>query len=750
MSESRSGRGVAAYYARLNRQIEQWLLWVLAAVLWLGIAAILSYALLEINQVDVMLGAPAPVDIRANQTTEYRSDVLTGQAREAAALSVPDIYTPLDRSTGLAQVETTRSLFNYIRVVRADATASREHLLSNLMLIDVVPVSAELATTLLDMSEANFESAETETSRIVAQIMRGAVRNEDLGAVSDKVVQAAPFFSPSEADQEIVVFDVTPHLIQPNVLFDEVATAEARELARNETPFVVQSVQKDQIIIRSGQIVNDLHLETLAELGLLHLERNWAGIARNAIVSLLMVTLLGLYFYRYADLHFRRRRYLLLLTVLMLGAVGSAEFLLNQDALLRYVYPGAAFAMLLAVVYDTRFAIYLTLLIGSLVGYAAGGSLELAFYAIIGSLIAILSLRGAERINDFFRAGLLAAVGNFVVILLFNFADSIVWGEFWQLVGYALVSGGFSAMLTILGFYIIGSLFGITTVLQIQDLSRFDQPLMQELLRRAPGTYHHSIMVANLAERAAEEVGANSLLVRVGAFYHDIGKMSQAPFYTENQEGHNPHDEMDPYESADIIIGHVTNGLDLARQSGLPERLQDFIAEHHGDQVLKHFYRKACNQAGVAPSTGAAMQSVEIVDRERFRYPGPAPRTRETGIVMMADTVEAASKAVQPNNEGAIEKLVVSVTDGLILGHQLDNSGLTMGDIQKIRETFMEMLKGRFHSRVQYAGNESLTAANTPPLEAEVTDARELLAAPEDELDADDLPIDVVEAEEMG
>ena len=749
MSESRSGRGVAAYYARLNRQMEHWLLWLLAAVLWLGIAAILSYALLEINQVDVMLGAPAPIDIRANQTTEYRSDVLTGQAREAAALSVPDIYTPLDRSTGLAQVETTRSLFNYIRVVRADSTASREHLLSNLMLIDVVPVSAELATTLLDMSEINFESAETESSRIVAQIMRGAVRNEDLGSISDKVVQAAPFFSPSEADQEIVVFDMTPHLIQPNVLFDEVATAEARELARNETPFVVQSVQKDQIIIRSGQIVSELHLETLTELGLLQLERNWAGILRNLVMSLLMVTLLGLYFYRYAGLHFRRRRYLLLLTVLMLGAVGSAEFLLNQDALLRYVYPGAAFAMLLAVVYDTRFAVYLTLLIGSLVGYAAGGSLELAFYAIIGSLIAILSLRGAERINDFFRAGLLAAVGNFVVILLFNFADSIVWGEFWQLVGYALVSGGLSAMLTILGFYIIGSLFGITTVLQIQDLSRFDQPLMQELLRRAPGTYHHSIMVANLAERAAEEVGANSLLVRVGAFYHDIGKMAQAPFYTENQEGHNPHDEMDPYESADIIIGHVTNGLDLARQSGLPERLQDFIAEHHGDQVLKHFYRKACEQAGIDPSTGATTQSVDIVDRERFRYPGPAPRTRETGIVMMADTVEAASKAVQPNNEGAIEKLVVSVTDGLILGHQLDNSGLTMGDIQKIRETFMEMLKGRFHSRVQYAGNESLTAANTPPLEAEIADEQELLAAPDDAEAEDVLATDVVEVESV-
>ncbi|MGB1253864.1 MAG: HD family phosphohydrolase, partial [Candidatus Promineifilaceae bacterium] len=654
-----------------------------------------------------------------------------------------DIYTPLNRRIGLAQVETTRSLFNYIRVVRADTSAPRDHLLSNLTLIEVVSVSAELATTLLDMSDANFNSAETESSRIVAQIMRRPVSDDDLATISQQVVESAPFFDSNEGDQETVVFSIVPELIQPNVLFDQAATDEARASARNEAASVLQSVQKDQIIIRSGQIVDDLHLETLNELGLMHSERNWADVVRNSIVSLLMVGLLGLYFYRFADRQFHRRRYLLLLTVLMLGAVASAEFLLNQDALFRYIYPGAAFAMLLAVVYETRFAIFVTLLIGSLVGYAAGGSLEYAFYAIIGSLVAILSLRGAERINDFFRAGLLAAAGNFIVILLFNFADEVIWSELGQLVGYALVSGGLSAMLTILGFFIIGSLFGITTVLQIQDLSRFDQPLMQELLRRAPGTYHHSVMVANLAERAAEEVKANSVLVRVGAFYHDIGKMAEGPFFTENQEGHNPHDSLDPYESAQIIIGHVTNGLDLARQNGLPERLQDFIAEHHGDQVLKHFYRKACDQAGDSSN------SVEIVDPERFRYPGPAPRTRETGIVMLADTVEAASKAVQPNNESAIEKLVISVTQGLIVGNQLDDSGLTMGDIRKIRESFMETLKGRFHSRVKYAGNESLTAANTPPIEAEIsTESAEqapenLLAAP------DDAPLESVEAEEV-
>ena len=288
-------RGVAAYYARLQRQAQGWLLWVLAAVLWVGMTTILSYSLLDIDQVDVTLGVPAPFDIRANQTTEYRSDVLTEQAREAAALSIPDIYTPLDRSTGLAQVETTRSLFNYIRVVRADVNAPREHLLGNLVAVEVVPISAELANTLLDMSDNNFESAEAESLRIVGQIMRREVRGDALSNIDDAVVQAAPFFSASEKDQETVVFAIAPQLIQPNVLFDQAATDEARNFASSEVEFIFQTVQKDQVIVRSGQLVTELHLETLTELGLLQPERNWWGVARNALVSLVMVVLLGLF-----------------------------------------------------------------------------------------------------------------------------------------------------------------------------------------------------------------------------------------------------------------------------------------------------------------------------------------------------------------------------------------------------------------------------------------------------------------------
>ncbi|MEJ2749065.1 MAG: HDIG domain-containing protein, partial [Anaerolineae bacterium] len=233
-----------------------------------------------------------------------------------------------------------------------------------------------------------------------------------------------------------------------------------------------------------------------------------------------------------------------------------------------------------------------------------------------------------------------------------------------------------------------------------------DHPLLQELLRKAPGTYHHSIMVANLAEQAAEKVRANSTLIRVGAFYHDIGKMKRPPFFTENQEGISPHDALDPYSSARIITSHVTDGLEMARKYRLPDRIREFIAEHHGDRVVKSFYMKAVKEAG---------ENGDSVDIEKFRYVGPRPRSRETGIVMLADATEATSSALRPNSEKEIEKLVTTIVSEHLTEGQLDNSGLTLGDVKMIQDSFVKTLKGRFHVRVKYPGNEKIEGETPPP-----------------------------------
>ena len=353
--------------------------------------------------------------------------------------------------------------------------------------------------------------------------------------------------------------------------------------------------------------------------------------------------------------------------------------------------------MLLAVVFDVRFSVLVTVILGAIFGLVAPSSLSLAMFAIVGGLIAILTLRDSQRIVSYFRAGLLAVLGQIAVLLIFLLPQSVEPIDMLTQSVYALGNGLLSAAITLVGFFILGGVFGIITTLQLQDLSRLDHPLLQELLRRAPGTYHHSIMVANLAEQAAERVSANSTLVRVGAFYHDIGKINRPPFFVENQEGVNPHDSLDPFTSARIIISHVPDGLELAKRYKLPDKIQDFIAEHHGTRIVKGFYHKARAQAG---------EKADEVDIEKFRYPGPLPHTPESGIVMLADAVEATSSALRPDTLEAIERLVNTIVDDDVMEGQLKNSGLSLGDIEVIRASFIDTLKGRFHVRIRYPGNE--------------------------------------------
>jgi putative nucleotidyltransferase with HDIG domain len=364
----------------------------------------------------------------------------------------------------------------------------------------------------------------------------------------------------------------------------------------------------------------------------------------------------------------------------------------------------AAMSMLLAVIFDLRLAMFVIVMVASLIGLLAQESLEMMLYMAIGPLFAALTLRDAQRVNAFFRAGVVAALANMVVILLFRVTQDVAAVELLQLMLFSILNGLISASVTLAGFFVVGSLFGMMTTLQLQELSRLDHPLLKDLLRRAPGTYHHSIMVANLAEQAAERVDANSALVRVGAFYHDVGKMNRPPFFTENQEGINPHETLDPYSSARIIVSHVQDGLALARKHKLPDRIQDFIAEHHGNRLVYVFFKKAQEQS----------DEDEKVEESRFRYKGPPPRSRESGIVLLADSVEAASSAVRPNNGQAIEKLVAKIVEDHIKDGQLDDSGLTLGDIKAIRESFIETLKGRFHVRVKYPGNEELSSTPEP------------------------------------
>jgi putative nucleotidyltransferase with HDIG domain len=326
------------------------------------------------------------------------------------------------------------------------------------------------------------------------------------------------------------------------------------------------------------------------------------------------------------------------------------------------------------------------------VGFMAGGSLELTVYALAGGLIASLSLYRVESLSAFLWAGVYVALANLAVILAFHWPsqdyDAV---KLLTLAGFSLVNGGLSASLTLAGFYLLGTLFDITTSLQLMELARPTHPLLRELLLKAPGTYHHSILVSNLAEEAASRIGADPLLARVGAYYHDVGKIVRPYFFVDNQvEGINVHERLDPRTSAQIVISHVKDGLDLAKKYRLPSKVRDFIPQHQGTGLATYFYCKAREGEG------------DTVNEENFRYPGPKPQTKETAIVMLADSCEAVVRAERPASLEEIEELVRKVISSKMLDGQLDECDLTLRDLDGIRDAFVSILQGVFHPRIKY------------------------------------------------
>jgi hypothetical protein len=257
-----------------------------------------------------------------------------------------------------------------------------------------------------------------------------------------------------------------------------------------------------------------------------------------------------------------------------------------------------------------------------------------------------------------------------------------------------LVSGGLATSLALAAFFALSSLLDVITPFQLMELSRPTHPLFRQLLLKAPGTYHHTLLVANMAEEAAVRIGADGLLARVGTYYHDIGKTARPFFFTENRVGNvNPHERLDPYTSAQIIMGHVSDGLDLARKHRLPSAIAAFIPEHHGTGMVLAFYRIALKEAG---------DDANSVRKEDFTYPGPKPQSRETAILMLADSSEARVRSAEPDSIEEIDQIISDTIRGKRDDGQLDESDLTLRDLKEIRAAFLSVLKGVFHPRVKY------------------------------------------------
>jgi hypothetical protein len=338
----------------------------------------------------------------------------------------------------------------------------------------------------------------------------------------------------------------------------------------------------------------------------------------------------------------------------------------------------------------------LTAGLGALIAVVAGGSLELAVMIALGGLAGVLTLRRIERLNAYFLAGITIGLTNIATLLVFALIQGNVDpSRVIMIVAAGLLNGMLSAGVGLVGLYLVSHTLNLPTTIRLMELLLPNHPLLQRLLREAPGTYQHSLQVANLAELAAERVGANAVLMRVAALYHDIGKIVAPQYFIENQaEGINPHDTLnDPKRSAQIIIAHVMDGEKIARKDHLPNMLIDFIMQHHGTMRVLFFYNKALEAVDCDETK---------VDIRAFTYPGPRPQTREAGILMLADLSESIVRSKRPRNKQEIEQIIREIFEKRMADGQLLDSGLTLKDLQVMREVFVSTLQGVFHPRIAY------------------------------------------------
>ncbi len=637
------------------------------------------------------VGSVASKSILAPQAIDYISQLQTDQERARAAASVPDIYDPPDLNVAREQLAWGRKVLDYIDAIRHDDYAIPADQTAWILQIPDLSIAPSVVSTTLTLSDAEWEIVEAETLWVLEQAMRKEIHEDQLIEARREIPRLVSIDVPP--NHEAIVAALAKSFLRPNTSLNQEATERARAEAMESVAPVSRSLGKGEAILREGDVVTPLDLEALEAAGFRNVKRDWREIVATSIFALIAVLGAFIYLLRIRPDLWTNSKQMLVIGFLMIALMLLAKFAIPNRTLLPYLIPLACVSMLITILIDVHAAIVITISLSLLLGFLGGESFELSIFFLTGGLTACLAIYRLDRLNNFIRAGIFVSLANMTVVLIFRLLsmDSDTMGVI-QLTGMALLNGVLSTSLALAGFFVLSNVLEITTAFQLLELARPNHPLLQQLALKAPGTYHHSIIVGSLAERAAEAVGADPLLARIGSYYHDIGKVLRPYFFRENQANSaNVHERLDPETSAKIVISHVKDGLDLARKYDLPKSVQDIIVQHHDSSLVAYFYHQAQEEAGSGQ-----------VDEASFRYPGPKPRSREAAIVMLADAAEAAVRSDHPRDEKEIDSLVHQIIQQRLVAGELSECDLTLLDLDRIKDSFVVILQGIFHPRIRY------------------------------------------------
>jgi putative nucleotidyltransferase with HDIG domain len=652
------------------------------------------------SSIDIKVGDVAPRNIEAPRKIRFVSSVLTLEAQQKARDDPSNRVYIFDASSAVRARSTLSDLIRQIGHARASPDLfyyQREEIVRKAW---PTSLSEGELREILSLPGDRWGMVTAEALRVLDLAMSGRFEAAELEGLRARIPDMVrPDLSGVEAT---LVADLVKPLLRSTVVLDEQATRRRQDdAAAREVVYV--ELQPGESILRKGDVVKPLDLEKLQAAGLTAPSVSWSDALGLGLLSALLVGILSLYLRLFCSGVLQKPNLLALLALILVLTVLVGRVTIPGHSVLPYLLPMASVGMLVTVLIDVQLAVVATGLLSVLLGVVAGNSLELACYYLAGALAGVMSIWRAERSLSFAWAGLLVGVVSAGVALAMRLLsrdlDLLALG---QLAGIGVGNGILSAALAFGTFSVLGSVFGVTTVIQLLELAHPSHPLLKRLVVEAPGTYHHSLLVGNLAERAATAVGADALLARVGAYYHDVGKLVRPYFFVENQTGRdNPHDGLDPATSARILMAHVADGVQMARQARLPKKIVEMIQQHHGTSLMAYFFHKALIDRGSA-------------DEADFRYPGPKPHSKEAAILMLADSVEATVRAsVQGGKAGindvgtdsgddSLETIVDRVVQQKLDDGQLDESELTLQDLRAIRAAFVQILRGAYHPRVEY------------------------------------------------
>lgn len=660
-----------------------------AVLVWLLIVGIFMGTLFA-HRVNLAVGDLAPRTITAPYGVIDFAQ--TTHARQEASAAVQPVY--LTKPHVLRQQkQKARNDFAYIVALAEDTSAplgERESALTS-----AIPISMPRSvwTTVLSLSPTQLAQLQQDTLVTLSSVMGSGngIRNNSVG-IQEANAFVARLIQQETASPSLRLFltNLTQSLVTPNTFLNRQATLSRKSAAASRVPLV--KILKGEVVVQQGQTVTPADMEVLSQLGLLNQGWDIGPVLGSMIFVTALVALVAGYFWFIRRKLMDSWRVTAMTGLIMVVAVGAADALSGVPGLSYLIVPTAA--IMVTALVDAGLGLLMAGVLALAIAVLTGADINIALVSFFGGVAGVFGTSRLSQRYDILRAGLLVGLVNLLALLGLDVMEGaiLLQAQVWQYLVWAVVDGLFASILAMGSIPLLEGPFGVITAMKLIELSNPNQPLLRKLLVEAPGTYHHSIMVGNLAEAATEAVGGNSLLARVGAYYHDIGKSKRPYFFVDNQFGaENPHDRLAPTLSAIIISSHVRDGIELSREFRVPEAIVHFIREHHGTTLIRYFYEKALDQ-----------DAGEGVEERDFRYDGPRPQSKETAIVMLADASEATARTLKNPSPPAIEQVVRRLIKERLEDGQLDESNLTLKELDVIARTFTRVLTGVFHQRIEY------------------------------------------------